>query len=150
MHSVIEEKLKALAISENIHFLWVVESGSRAWGFASPDSDYDVRGIYIRPPDEYLKIEKPKDTFEWIENHWFDIGAWDLQKSLRLLWKSNAALLEWTHSPIVYLQDTTFIDEWRWLLSDVIQAAPLLHHYRGIAKHSLYGLTLEEPIRLKK
>ena len=77
-------------------------AGSRAWGFASPDSDYDVRAIYIRPQQYYLQIDEAKDTFEFIENQWFDVGGWDIRKALRLLRKSNATLLEWLRSPMVY------------------------------------------------
>ena len=105
----IPAKLAALAQQENLHFLLAVESGSRAWGFASPDSDYDVRALYIRPPAHYLCIDEGKDTFEFIEDEWFDVGAWDIRKALRLLRKSNAVLLEWLRSPIVYAQDDEFV-----------------------------------------
>ena len=74
MKQAIQEKLTHIARTEPLHFLLAVESGSRAWGFASPDSDYDVRAIYIRPQEYYLQIDEAKDTFEFIENQWFD---WD-------------------------------------------------------------------------
>ena len=108
MKQAIQEKLTHIAHTEPLHFLLAVESGSRAWGFASPDSDYDVRAIYIRPQKYYLQIDEAKDTFEFIENQWFDVGGWDIRKALRLLRKSNATLLEWLRSPMVYTQDDDF------------------------------------------
>ena len=109
MKQTIQEKLTQISLAEPLHFLLAAESGSRAWGFASPDSDYDVRAIYIRPQEHYLQIDEAKDTFEFIENQWFDVGGWDIRKALRLLRKSNAVLLEWLRSPIVYTQDEAFI-----------------------------------------
>lgn len=150
MQDQIIAKLHDLRQEKNLHFLHVAESGSRAWGFPSPDSDYDVRGIYIAPTAHYLSIDERKDSFEYIENQWFDVGAWDLRKALSLLRKSNAALLEWLHSPTVYLQDAEFVQQFHEIAPPYIQAAPLLHHYRGIANNTLKELDLHGEIRLKK
>ncbi|MDO4432977.1 MAG: nucleotidyltransferase domain-containing protein [Alysiella sp.] len=128
----------------------VAESGSRAWGFASPDSDYDVRAIYISPSDVYLSIGEHKDTFEYIENQWFDVGGWDIHKALSLLRKSNAVLLEWLQSPTVYQQDDDFVKQLNDIVPQYVQTAPLLHHYRGIAHNALKDLDLQNEIRLKK
>jgi predicted nucleotidyltransferase len=78
-------KLSELETVENIRILHAVESGSRAWGFASPDSDYDVRFIYVRNLKHYLKLEKTRDVIEWQLDEVLDINGWDLQKALRLL-----------------------------------------------------------------
>lgn len=150
MKKHIIEKLDHIARTEPLHFLLAAESGSRAWGFASPDSDYDVRAVYIRPSEYYLGIEERKDTFEFIEDQWFDVGGWDIRKALRLLRKSNAVLLEWLRSPIVYCQDNEFIRDINALLPQYAQAAPLLHHYRGIAGNALKNMDLNGEIRLKK
>lgn len=150
MKKRIIEKLDHIARAEPLHFLLAAESGSRAWGFASPDSDYDVRAVYIRPSEYYLGIEERKDTFEFIEDQWFDVGGWDIRKALRLLRKSNAVLLEWLRSPIVYCQDNEFIRDINALLPQYAQAAPLLHHYRGIAGNALKNMDLNGEIRLKK
>ena len=96
----IPAKLATLTQQENLHFLLAVERGSRAWGFASPDSDYDVRALYIRPSAHYLAIDEGKDTFEFIEDEWFDVGAWDIRKALRLCCKqqqccSNGCARRW-------------------------------------------------------
>ena len=79
---------------ENVKILHCVESGSRAWGFASPDSDYDVRFIYIRPKEYYLRLEKTRDVIEWQLDDTLDINGWDIQKMLRLLHKSNPTVFE--------------------------------------------------------
>lgn len=150
MKNQIIDKLNDIAQSEPLHFLHVAESGSRAWGFPSPDSDYDVRAIYIRPAAHYLSIDDHKDTFEFIENQWFDVGGWDIRKALKLLRKSNPVLLEWLRSPIVYMQDIDFIVQLNALLPEYVQAAPMLHHYRGIAHKALSELDLDGEIRLKK
>ena len=150
MKQAIQEKLTHIARTEPLHFLLAVESGSRAWGFASPDSDYDVRAIYIRPQEYYLQIDEAKDTFEFIENQWFDVGGWDIRKALRLLRKSNAMLLEWLRSPMVYTQDDDFTGRLNALAPQYVQAAALLHHYRGIAGNALKAMDLVHPVKLKK
>lgn len=93
MRKIIETKLKEIEKKENVRIIYAVESGSRAWGFASPDSDYDVRFIYVRPKDYYLRLDKTKDVIEWQLDETFDINGWDLQKALRLLHGSNPTLL---------------------------------------------------------
>ena len=98
----IEQKLLDIEKKENVRILYAVESGSRAWGFASPDSDYDVRFIYIRNKEDYLKLNEPNDFIEWQLDEVFDISGWDIKKALQLLYKSNPTLFEWINSPIVY------------------------------------------------
>ena len=58
MKPIILSKLRQIGQEENVTLLHAVESGSRAWGFPSPDSDYDVRFIYYRPLSFYLSLEK--------------------------------------------------------------------------------------------
>ena len=100
--NVIEEQLKEIEEKENVKIIYCVESGSRAWGFASPDSDYDVRFIYVRNKEDYLKLNKNRDVIEWRLDDVLDINGWDIQKALRLLYKSNPTLIEWSMSPMVY------------------------------------------------
>lgn len=134
--------------------LHAIESGSRAWGFASPDSDYDVRLLYCQTPDQYLSLFDGKDTFEFIQNDLlavpFDIGGWDIKKSLQLLYKSNAVIFEWLHSPIVYEQQTDMMTELQALSIDYFQPITVFHHYRGMANNASRDLNLSQPIRLKK
>ena len=102
MKELIDKKLNEIEKRENIKILHCVESGSRAWGFASPDSDYDVRFIYVRPKEFYLRLDKTRDVIEWQLDETLDINGWDIQKALQLLYKSNPTLFEWNSSPIVY------------------------------------------------
>ena len=104
MRELIISKLKQIEKDYNVRVLLAVESGSRAWGFASPDSDYDVRFIYVRPETEYLRLEAVRDVIELPVNDELDINGWDLQKTLRLLYRSNPTLFEWFSSPIVYAE----------------------------------------------
>ncbi|WP_311748292.1 nucleotidyltransferase domain-containing protein [Proteus penneri] len=158
MHNEILKKLPQIEQEYQVKLLYVAESGSRAWGFASTDSDYDVRGIFIRPRNAYLSIDKPKETFEWIENSWFDVGAWDITKALHLLRKSNRILLEWLQSPIIYQQYSNVQKELFELAKLYYQPKVIVHHYRGIAKvvsryspeNNSKNEISAEPIKLKK
>ena len=100
--AVIPEKLREIETREQVKILHCVESGSRAWGFESPDSDYDVRFVYVRRPEHYLRLDRPRDVIEWQLDETLDINGWDLQKALRLLHGSNPTLFEWDRSDIVY------------------------------------------------
>lgn len=149
MIDTIQKKLPHIEQQHQLTLLYVAESGSRAWGVASTDSDYDVRGIFIYPRQNYLAIDPPKETFEWIENQWFDVGGWELTKALRLLRKSNSVLLEWLQSPIVYRAQANIQVELLNLAEHFYQPRAVLYHYRGIAKtasESMQG----ETIKLKK
>ncbi len=91
--------------------LLAIESGSRAWGFPSPDSDYDCRFIYVRRRDDYLTLYPPRDVIEFPLEGELDINGWDLGKALRLLLKGNAVVIEWLTSPYAYAGDASFRDE---------------------------------------
>ena len=102
MQTIIQNKLRDIQQQEQVRILFAVESGSRAWGFPSPDSDYDVRFIYVRSCEAYLRLEKRRDVLELPIDEELDISGWDLDKALRLLHGSNPTLFEWCQSPIVY------------------------------------------------
>lgn len=102
MTETILKTLEAIEKEHNIRILYAVESGSRAWGFASPDSDYDVRYIFLRPRKDYLRIDALPDTITGPLDDVLDFSGWDLKKALFLLRKTNPSLMEWIHSPIVY------------------------------------------------
>lgn len=149
MIEVIREKLKEIEERENVKILHCVESGSRAWGFASPDSDYDVRFIYVRPKEYYLRLDKTRDVIEWQLDDTLDISGWDLQKALRLLHKSNPTLFEWNSSPIIY--KTT--DEWK-EISSLIEKYFIeksgLYHYLSTAKSNYHKYLKGDVVRFKK
>ena len=102
MHEIIRATLDRIEHEHDAHILFAVESGSRAWGFASPDSDYDVRFVYARPVDWYLSLREGRDVIELPIDGDLDVNGWDIRKALILLLKGNPALLEWLNSPIVY------------------------------------------------
>lgn len=149
MEKLIKSKLKEIEGKENIRILHCVESGSRAWGFASPDSDYDVRFIYVRPEEFYLRLDKTRDVIEWQLDDTLDINGWDISKALTLLHKSNPTLFEWNSSPIVY--KTT--GQWK-RISDIINryfvAKAGLYHYLSTAKSNYREYLKGETVRLKK
>lgn len=149
MRELILEKLGEIEKKENIKILHCVESGSRAWGFASPDSDYDVRFVYVRPRDFYLRLDKTRDVIEWQLDDELDINGWDIRKMLSLLHKSNPTVFEWNISPIVY--KTT--KEWQ-TVSPVINrffvARSGLYHYLSTAKSNYHKYLGGESLKYKK
>ncbi len=149
MKAIIKEKIREIEEKENIIILYCIESGSRAWGFASPDSDYDVRFIYIRPKEYYLKLEKTSDVIEWQLDDVLDINGWNLQKMLRLLHSSNPTVFEWRNSPIIYHQS----DKWETIaktIDNYFEPKASLYHYLSMAKkhYNLYFKGKE--VRYKK
>ncbi len=146
---IIPEKLAEIEQRENIRILHCIESGSRAWGFASPDSDYDVRFIYVRPKDYYLRLDSTRDVIEWQLDETLDINGWDLQKALRLLHKSNPTLFEWNGSPIVY-KTTQEWNEISSVISHYFQQKSGLYHYLSTAKSNYREYLHGESVRLKK
>ena len=138
MTKKITELLNHIEREHGVEIFYACESGSRAWGFASPNSDYDIRFIYRRPHDKYLSIFESASTIEIPIHDDLDPGGWDMHKALNLLGKSNGALIEWLHSPIVYRDVNGFAESWRSLAKSVFQPEKNLHHYLGHA-HQTYG-----------
>ena len=149
MREKIQEQLRRIEESENIKILLAVESGSRAWGFASPDSDYDVRFVYIRRPEDYLRLDAIRDVIELPIDDILDINGWDLQKTLRLLYKSNPTLFEWFSSPIVY-QETEFADKFRDLMMYYFSSKKTLYHYISMAEGNYREYLKGDLVRAKK
>jgi predicted nucleotidyltransferase len=135
MNTVIQSRLKQLEKDHNVEVLYAVESGSRAWGFSSHDSDWDVRFIYKRPVCEYLRMSPLPDTIESIEGD-LDLSGWDLKKTLGLLYKSNPPLLEWLRSPFVYQESPEVVQELRSLSTGFYSANRTIHHYYHTADHN--------------
>jgi predicted nucleotidyltransferase len=145
-------RLHAAEQAEGVRILFAVESGSRAWGFASADSDYDVRFVYVRPQSWYLSIdvEDRRDVIEYPIVDEIDCNGWDVRKALRLLHKSNPAIIEWLQSPIEYLARGTFRAEALRLLPQTYSLAAGWHHYRQMAATNYRGYLRGETVRLKK
>ncbi len=114
---------------KQIKVLYACETGSRAWGFPSPDSDYDVRFVYIHETDWYLSLSQHKDTIEYMDDN-LDITGWDLKKCLNLLKKSNVPLIERFQSPFEYYAAPGFKDEFKKLIESYYSpTAAFFHHY---------------------
>jgi len=146
---IIPAKLREIEEKEQVRILHCVESGSRAWGFASPDSDYDVRFIYVRKPEFYLRLDQTRDVIEWQLDDTLDINGWDLQKALRLPHSSNPTLFEWNNSPIVY-KTTPEWAEISAIIDRFFQCKPGLYHYLSTAKKNYREYLKGDMVRLKK
>jgi predicted nucleotidyltransferase len=133
----IDERLDDVERDDGVRILWAIESGSRAWGFPSPDSDYDCRFLYIRPVDDYLGLRRRRDVIETPLDHVFDVNGWDLRKALSLLVKGNATVGEWLRSPIVYRGDVAVRDALLAVADDVVDRAGLVRHYLHVARNNL-------------
>lgn len=149
MEKLILSKLREIEEKEKVRILLAVESGSRAWGFASPDSDYDVRFIYARTKDDYLRLEMVRDVIELPINDVLDINGWDLQKTLRLLYKSNPTLFEWFSSPIVYME-TKFADKFRTIMSEYFSTKRSMYHYISMADGNYREYLKRDMVKAKK
>lgn len=147
--SRIQQKLTEIEEKGDIKILHCVESGSRSWGFASPDSDFDVRFIYIRKPEFYLKLGKTRDVIEWELNDIYDINGWDIQKALRLLHNSNPTVFEWNHSPIVYRTSENW-EKVREIINDYFLSRTGMNHYLSTARHNYKEYIKGDEVKLKK
>ena len=145
-------RLRAAEVEHNVRTLLAVESGSRAWGFASPDSDYDVRFIYLHPSDWYLSVglEDKRDVIEYPIVDDIDLNGWDLRKALRLFWRSNPAFIEWIQSPIIYDQQLSFVQQICALIPKIYSLESGVHHYRNMAKTNFREYLKADLVPLKK
>ena len=149
MRKRILEELQKIEQMHNVKIIMAIESGSRAWGFASPDSDYDVRFIYVRKKEDYLKLEGMRDVIEWKLDEVLDINGWDIRKALQLLHKSNPTIFEWCASPIVYLSTTDF-DVLKKAMPGYFSEKKALYHYWHMAQTNYREYLKGEEVRIKK
>lgn len=148
MKNTILQKLKEIEEQKGVEILFACESGSRAWGFASPDSDYDIRFIYKHDLNYYLSLWEQPDVIEFMTEDDLDGSGWDLRKTVKLLAKSNAPLLEWLHSPVVYYQNDAFLEQLLPLATECFSPVACLHHYLGTTKNFMEVCSAEE-VKLK-
>lgn len=146
------QRLRKTEREHGVRILLAVESGSRAWGFASPNSDYDVRFIYMREPEWYqaVDLEERRDVIEYPIVDDIDLNGWDVRKALRLFWKSNPAFVEWIQSPITYIDGSLFREAALALLPAIYSPEKGIYHYRSMAKTNYRGYLREPVVRLKK
>lgn len=130
----IEAKLQLIEAHNDVKILYASESGSRAWGFASPNSDYDVRFIFARDVRSYLRLRPMRDVIELpIEND-LDINGWDIIKALNLLRNSNPPLIDWLNSPIIYREEGSLAASLRTLTVENFSPKRMTYHYLSMAK----------------
>jgi len=150
MKDKIKTELGRLEQQYDIKILYAVESGSRAWGFASTDSDWDVRFIYVHRRDWYLSIFDGSDNIGEMLPNDIDLSGWELRKALKLFRKSNPPLLEWLRSPDVYLESFSTAGKLRKLTSEYFNAKSCLHHYLHMAEGNARDYLQKELVRAKK
>ena len=142
--------LNRLERERGCRMLFAVESGSRAWGFASPDSDYDVRAVYVKPLDWYLQLDEPStDTITTMLSGDLDVVAWDLRKFLRHLGKSNASVMEWLDSPIVY-KDSCLLSQLKGLTQNCTEPPRIAFHYASMFRRAMEDQTSDGMVGIKK
>ncbi|MFY0409040.1 DNA polymerase beta superfamily protein [Solicola sp. PLA-1-18] len=125
----VDARLAGVVAEHGVRVPWAIESGSRAWGFPSPDSDYDCRFLYVRPTRDYLTCWPPRDVIETPLDAVLDVNGWDVQKAVQLLLRGNATVTEWLRSPIVYDGDSAFRDGFLALADEVLDRARVGRHY---------------------
>lgn len=151
MQNLILQKLSELEKEKNIRILYACESGSRAWGFASPNSDWDVRFIYVHPRDWYLSIEDRKDMLDFgVDENELDLTGWELRKTLRLFRGSNASPYEWLQSPIIYSDPYNFRAELFGLAQEYFNPRHTAFHYLGLAYNSAKKGLVDGEMNIKK
>ncbi|MEY3288403.1 MAG: hypothetical protein RLZZ419_645 [Pseudomonadota bacterium] len=152
IHAEIMHRLAKTERDEGVRILLAVESGSRAWGFASANSDFDVSFIYARPAAWYLAVdlEERRDVIEYTITDDIDLNGWDIRKALRLFWKSNPTFVEWLQSPFIYSEVGGFAQNARELLPLVYSCTSGIYHYRNMAKTNYRGYLRADLVPLKK
>lgn len=135
----IDRRLATVATEESVVIPWAIESGSRAWGFPSPDSDYDCRFLFVRRPEDYLSLWPQRDVIETPLDKTFDVNGWDLAKAIRLLARGNATPIEWLRSPIVYGGDADFRDGLVTLAEAIVERGAIGRHYLHVAHRQRSG-----------
>jgi len=150
MHEEIIKRIKQVEDEEGVNIFYACESGSRAWGFPSTDSDYDVRFIYVKPIEWYLSIDEKRDVIEKPINDEIDLNGWDIKKALKLFRKSNPPLLEWIRSPIVYIEMTEYTNMIRELIPDFYSAKASIYHYLHMAQRNFREYLQGDMVWVKK
>jgi predicted nucleotidyltransferase len=160
MQVKIKDALRFLEYQNGYKILFAYESGSRAWNFHSPDSDYDVRFVYVRVKENYLSVSPARDVCESFksqakgtayEDDLLDIVGWDLSKALHLMRKSNPQLIEWLNGPLpYYIADPAFNQHLLSISRRITRMEPIYMHYRGMATGNFREYLQGDEVRYKK
>jgi len=146
----IKRKLPKIEEEHNVKILYAVESGSRAWGFESTDSDYDIRFIYAHAKNWYLNILPKREVIEYPIEGDFDFSGWDLRKAFFLLNKSNPVLFEWLKSPIIYYKDDCFYNTIEELAKIYFSPISSVYHYLHMANGNFRRYLQTDVVKAKK
>jgi predicted nucleotidyltransferase len=141
----IDDRLTGVEAEHDVVIGWAAESGSRAWGFPSPDSDYDCRFLYLRPAHGYLTPWLPRDVVETPLDHVYDVNGWDLRKAVALMVRGNATVVEWLGSPIVYRGDPAFRELLLDLADRIGEPALIARHYTHLGRLQWERLGAQDP-----
>lgn len=142
--------LRQIEVEESVRVLYACESGSRAWGFSSQDSDYDVRFLYIHPVEWYLSIDDRRDVIERPITAGLDVNGWDIRKALRLFRKSNPPLLEWLGSPFIYVELGNLATTLRRMADTYYSPQACIYHYLHMADGNYREYLKGEKVWIKK
>ena len=146
----VKSKLHKIEEEHDVTILYAVESGSRAWGFESTDSDYDIRFIYAHKKNWYLNILPKKDVIEYPITDEFDYSGWDLRKTMFLMNKSNPVLFEWLVSPVVYYKDEYFYSVMEQLSKNYFSPISSIYHYLHMANGNYRQFLQTDEVKIKK
>ena len=145
----IQTHLDRIEREHDVTIIVAIESGSRAWGFPSPDSDFDVRFIYAHPKDWYIQLSPQRDVIEVPINPVLDISGWDIRKAMSLANSGNAVVQEWLISPIVYRKHDLLEPALKQKIAGAFNAKSAYHHYYSMANGMLDDVSGAE-IKLKR
>lgn len=143
-------RLQGLLAKHHAKCLFAVESGSRAWGFESSNSDYDVRFVYWMPIDWYLSIETRRDVIEEMGDDDLDFAGWDLRKALLLAKKSNPSLHDWLATHESYFEHSVLFPEFKQLCLDFFDPQACFLHFRSMATGNFADFRGAETLPFKK
>lgn len=133
MKDRINQICKDLEKQHRIKILFAIESGSRLWRIDSINSDYDVRFVFVRSIEDYLRIDKLEEVIEYKEKN-IEFVGFDIYKFSRLLRASNPNTIEWLLSNIVYYgkQPKEFLN----FIIRNFDPAAIFYHYFSMCKQN--------------
>lgn len=150
MRARVRAVLAQTEAEHDVQIVFACESGSRGWGFASPDSDYDVRFLYVHKPEWYLRVESPRDVIEKPVDAELDVCGWEWRKALGLLKRANPTLIDWLDSPVIYQQDEELMTDLRAMGDRFFSPERARWHYRSMAHKNFHHYLQSDEVRLKK
>jgi predicted nucleotidyltransferase len=142
--------LKTIEYQHKVTIIHAIESGSRSWGFPSPDSDYDVRFVYAHHKDWYLQVIPERDVIELPIDDELDIAGWDIKKAMQLAAKGNVVIHEWLNTPLIYQSRANLFAQLQQMVSGSFQPIKAFHHYRSMAKRAWLDIQETDTIKLKR